>query len=462
MGRTTARRLLQSVLASEWAIRPEWLEQFAGVASRMESDSSALTPERVRSEIQDALATLSEDRQRTDALTFDSGQPLGENTRATVRDGVAIVPVMGPLYHYADGFTQVCGCSAYDQIARDIAAIRTAAASGLVSAVLLEVDSPGGEVGGCAECAGMIAELAAEMPVTAYISDLGCSAAYWLASAAREIVVAPTALLGSIGVVASYRAKGNGNAAIEIVSSQSPKKRPNVETEEGRAQIQATVDALGEEFVSAVAKQRGVSEEKVLADFGQGDVFVGKRAVAAGLADRVGTFEGVLAELAKRADAAQRGAAVAGGFTISQEANVPEETKPAANNQPAPLTVAQLRAEHSAAVQEIETAATTAERTRITGILGLARTDADRTVAMAAVESGATRGDAAAQILEARDAVGQREADRAARHVGAMKADEKELDAPGANPPSTEDDNSEAAQVNRIINAGRLPTPSTN
>jgi capsid assembly protease len=49
--------------------------------------------------------------------------------------------------------------------------------------------------------------------------------------------------------------------------------------------------------VEAVATYRGVTTQRVLSDFGKGGIFVGQAAVKAGLADRIGSFEGVLAEL---------------------------------------------------------------------------------------------------------------------------------------------------------------------
>jgi hypothetical protein len=72
-------------------------------------------------------------------------------------------------------------------------------------------------------------------------------------------------------------------------------KRPDPTTEDGKAEIQRTVDALGEIFVGTVARNRGVSADTVLSDFGRGGVYVGQAAVDAGLADEVGSYESVLA-----------------------------------------------------------------------------------------------------------------------------------------------------------------------
>src|ERR1051325_7282815 len=134
---------------------------------------------------------------------------------------------------------------------------------------------------------------------------MGCSAAYCIASAADEIVTDATALVGSIGVVAAMPMPEGDE--IVFVSSQSPHKHPDVTTEDGKADIQATIDALAQVFVESVARNRGVSAETVLSDFGQGGIFVGAAGVAAGLADRLGSYEETLAGMTARGrmDAAQ-------------------------------------------------------------------------------------------------------------------------------------------------------------
>lgn len=97
-------------------------------------------------------------------------------------------------------------------------------------------------------------------------------------------MAADTAILGSIGVVSIFE-KDDEDKTIEIVSSQSPNKRPNIQTEAGRAKIQAHVDALADVFISKVAQNRNISPEDVVQNFGGGDVFIGQEAVRKGLAD---------------------------------------------------------------------------------------------------------------------------------------------------------------------------------
>lgn len=83
------------------------------------------------------------------------------------------------------------------------------------------------------------------------------------------------------------------------MSSQSPNKRPDINTEEGKAKIQARVDELAEVFIAKVARNRGISEDDVVNNFGAGDVSVGQHAVRNGLADGLSSFEGIIANFNK-------------------------------------------------------------------------------------------------------------------------------------------------------------------
>lgn len=215
--------------------------------------------------------------------------------RAQIRDGVAVISATGPLLRRANIFTAISGATSYDIMRRDLQAAVDAGVKG----VLLDVDSPGGAVNGAAELAQAVYDLRGKVPVIAYVGGTGASAAYWIASAADAVVIDPTAILGSIGVqmAMTVGADEKGANTFTFISSQSPMKNADPATKDGAAALQAMVDSLAQVFVETVARNRGVPVATVLANFGKGGVFVGKQAVAAGLADRTGTFESVLTEL---------------------------------------------------------------------------------------------------------------------------------------------------------------------
>lgn len=278
-----SNRALRAALSEPWAITAEGLELVLSVAAR-ENDVSVEALEAYRAE----------------------HVPTAE--RLTRRGGVAVLDVRGPLVSRANLFTAVSGATSYDILRRDL---QIALDDQAISAVIMSYDTPGGAVTGVNELAQAIMDGKTKKPIVAYVGGSAASAGYWLASQSSEIVIADTAILGSIGVRAALRdtSKKDAEAGLmEFISSNAPGKRTDLSTDEGRARIQRTVDALEGVFLSTVAKGRGVRVEDVIAKFGGGDVLIGSAAVAAGMADRLGTFEGVVAELQGRKSLAQRGA----------------------------------------------------------------------------------------------------------------------------------------------------------
>jgi ClpP class serine protease len=260
-----ASKVYRALTSIPWAITEDYLRLMVEVAARKEVDV-AVVEERL-------------------------GRKL-ENTRAvTERGGVAIIPITGPIFRYANLFSEISGGTSVQVLAKDF---RSALDSPDVRAILLNIDSPGGDANGINEFAAMVFAARDKKPIHAYIGGMGCSAAYWIASASSSIICDATALVGSIGVIASMPA-GDDPTEVTFISSQSPRKRASPATEEGRSDIQALIDAMADVFVGRVAEYRNTTVDTVLTSFGQGGVFVGQHAVDAGLADRLGSFEATLA-----------------------------------------------------------------------------------------------------------------------------------------------------------------------
>ncbi len=228
-----------------------------------------------------------------DAIAKEMGKEMKNTNAVSIRDGVAVIKVAGPLFRYANLMTMICGATSYELLANDF---NKAVNDPNIKAVVLDIDSLGGEVNGCSELADMIFNARGTKPIIAYASGSCCSGAYWIASACDKIMATDTAILGSIGVVSIYE-KDDEHKTIEIVSSQSPNKRPDVETKDGRAKIQARIDDLAQVFINKIALYRDISPQKVVEDFGGGDVFIGQNAVRIGLADGMSSFEEVISDL---------------------------------------------------------------------------------------------------------------------------------------------------------------------
>lgn len=236
----------------------------------------------------------------------ESGEPWAVRARAgrkvdgtkgvERRGSVALIDCVGPIFRYSDWFVDLCGGATVEAMATDLT---SAIDDPTVSAVVIHFDTPGGEAAGVAELADMIRAGTGRKPVVAYVSNQCCSGGYWLASACSEIVCAAPALIGCIGVVSGYteRAPKAGETRYKWVSSQSPLKHADPSTEAGYAEQQKVVDDMAAVFVAAVAANRDVSEETVLSEFGKGGVLIGRHAVDAGMADRLGSLEAVIADL---------------------------------------------------------------------------------------------------------------------------------------------------------------------
>jgi len=263
---------------------------------------AASRPWFIQSEWLETILSIADGFGDPQALQTKLGRPL-DNTR-TVRmvDGVAVIPITGPIFRYANLFTEISGATSTQVLATDI---RSAIDNPYVTGIALDINSPGGEATGINELANLIYMARDKKPIVAYAGGSMSSAAYWIGSAASEVVADATAIIGSIGVVMSYldtskRDEKSDVRRIEIVSSSSPDKRLDPNTDAGRAKVQAMVDALADVFIGAVAKHRRTTPEKVASDFGRGGVMVGAQAKAAGMIDRIGSLETVIAELAGR------------------------------------------------------------------------------------------------------------------------------------------------------------------
>lgn len=336
------------------------------VLSRIKSEPWAIT----REAMDTILEIAARENESPQAVAAKLGRPLENTYDVENRDGVAVLHITGPLFRYANLFTMLSGATSYDLLARDFA---KAVDDRSIDAIVLNIDSPGGEASGVSEFAEMIFSARGKKPIVAYVGGAGASAAYWLAAAADEVVINDTAALGSIGVVLGIedsreRDAKNGVKRMEIVSAQSPYKRVDPATDDGRSRLQARVDALADVFVAKVAQYRGVDTDTVLKEFGQGDVYVGQAAVNAGLADRIGSYEAVVSELQTRARGGF-GSNVAAGDNNQEIAMSETNGAPAADKKPEILTAAQVREQQPKAAEEIGIEGAKGERERVKAII---------------------------------------------------------------------------------------------
>ena len=232
---------------------------------------------------------------------LDLGAVPGRQLEITP-EGIAIVPVTGTLVSRSGYLAAASGLMSYGDIGDAIAA---AAGDPRVRGVVLDIDSPGGEVGGLFDLADRIAALrkGTGKPLWAVANEGALSAAYAIACCADRIVVTQTGEMGSIGVVAVHldESAADRQAGLIWTFVHAGERKVDGNPHEplstrARADIQADVDALYDRFVALVARQRNLSPEAVRAT--EAGVFRGDLAVQAGLADAVGTLRQAVAQLA--------------------------------------------------------------------------------------------------------------------------------------------------------------------
>ncbi len=231
-----------------------------------------------------------------------------------VCDGVAVIAVRGELINRGSWLESASGLTSYATIR---AALQQACDDPQVSAIALDIDSPGGEATGCFEAATAIRAAAAKKPVTAYVDGMGCSAAYALASGSSELVVAPSATIGSIGVVwlhmdlsEAYAQRGVKPTLLHAGAYKIDGNEYEPLDDGARKRISAWIGEYYDLFVDAVGRHRpGLGADGARRT--EAAIYVGKAAVEAKLADALGDFDGVLAGLRRQAaEAAASRAAV--------------------------------------------------------------------------------------------------------------------------------------------------------
>lgn len=322
---TTALRLspVARLMASPWAILPERLNELAAIADAHFRGTSI------------DLA----------AVEAKLGRQLAnEQPKAVITaDGVATLHVSGVMAPKANLMTQISGGVSTQMLAAEMAALR---ADPGVRAVLVEWDSPGGQVQGIPAAAAALQALALEKPTVSIVTGAMASAAYWVGSAANAVYLeGPTDVVGSIGVYQRVSWRAQDPNTVELVRGEY--KRPTVNGQGPSAkfmeQASAQLSYVYTVLVDAVAAHRGTTSDLVLQHMADGRIFTGELAIRAGLADGMATADQLRHQLATDpAQFAKRRRAVFGprGNPSATLASASRATRPPpAGGRPAQATV---------------------------------------------------------------------------------------------------------------------------
>jgi capsid assembly protease len=425
---------LLDILTAPWAIQPEkLLEMQAVYATHLRGDKIDL-----------------------DAVEARLGRPLANEQKAyrlVEGTGVAVLEVAGVIAPKATMFTRISGGTAASALAAQVTSMMN---DPKVKSVVLDIDSPGGNVLGIPALGEAVRALAAAKPTVTVCTGTLCSAAYWVGSAANAVYLSGTTdNAGSIGVVATH-AYDPRRSEVQVTEVTAGKYKRMASgnaplSADGRAYMQGQVDELYRVFVETVAANRQASVEEVLTHMADGRVFIGQQAIDAGLAEGIATVDAMVERLhanpqefstrgrARFAATASRPFSADSAGTPSAEAIAnaagdaalapPPEAEPvcpepqATNATPiqgaSPMTpqeqAAAFAAQHPEAAAHLSAQAATAERTRIQAVREQLLPGHQALIDALAFDGKTTGPEAAVQVLAAERArTGHMAASRAA------------------------------------------------
>lgn len=292
-------------------------------------------------------------------LAFNESMSVSaqESRILSVAGETARVDINGVLTDTPNFFAALFGGgnTAYPDI---IQAISMAEADPSVSSIDFTMNSPGGTASAL-WMAVMEAIAGTTKPTRAIVTNAQ-SATYGLASQTDTIVAFNgMASVGSVGVVAKMRVD---ESIIEITSTNAQKKRPDPETEEGRAVVVEFLDQIEAEFIGAIGRGRNKDKEEVIADFGQGASFLAAQAIERGMIDGV----------------------------LSVDPVVPTTRVSSGNNQSGAIKMDlnTLKAEHPSVYADAVQVGATHERNRVAAHLDLGAASGAMDIATKAIEEG--------------------------------------------------------------------------
>jgi capsid assembly protease len=365
------RSWLSRTDAAHWAISADgWSDLWAREA---EGPGAVLLREFGGAEPVATVAGLGDVARSRGAVAAGQGQSRPAAT-------IAVASIHGAMVSRATSQTVEMGLLSYDMI---LAALGELVARQDVAVIVLDLNTPGGQVALMPETARRIREWAAIKPIIAVANPLAASAGLWLAASATEFVATPSAQVGSLGVLSQHwdvskALEKAGVTTTLLTSTAAPHKAegsPYAPLEPAtRAEFQRRLDQHHAEFAGAVAASRNVSIEDANARFGGGRLLSAEQSLTAGLIDRIATLDQVVAGLAAMLQSGASLAQSGPAFSTAQSVAVPTAlTVPTA---PPVLVAGSVPAAQSFSRGEFKMVITAALRARLVAV-GMSPTATD-------------------------------------------------------------------------------------
>lgn len=291
--------ILNAVQNEVWAILPDKLHQIMSFLS-FKAEGGEVSQEDIAAVKLDTYEPYAISAEGIEKFEAAVGAP-GMMQSKTKPGSIVVLPLHGTIAHRAGMMSEMSGGVSCEKFTHWF---RAAVADPNCKQIIIDVNSPGGSVCGVQELSDEIYNARSAKKITAVANSMAASAAYWIGSAASELVVIPSGSVGSIGVITAHEdlskaLESQGVKVTFITGGQYKAEGNSTEplSDEAKAFIQSQVDTFYDKFVAAVARNRGRSVKDVMANFGQGRLILADEAKKRGMVDRIGTLDQMMQKM---------------------------------------------------------------------------------------------------------------------------------------------------------------------
>ena len=331
--------IMDKILGTPWVIHPDSLNNILSIMDRKLAGETIDTSE------------FAYGPQPSELLTTESGPvpPVG------------VLNITGPIFPKANMMTQMSGATSIEKLQSDF---RQMVSNDAIKSIVLNIDSPGGMSDLIMEMGDEIFSARGQKPIVAVANTTAASAAYWLGSQAEQFFVTPSGQVGSVGVYTVHQDKSAQQEKEGISTTMISAGKYKVEgspfgplSDDAKEHMQERVNETYSEFISAVARGRGTSEEVVKEAYGDGRTYRAKTALAMNMVDGVQTLDSVVGGMMDYTGGITTGTGTNGQWTYVPQITFSTQVEEGESMEElTPETLVALGLGEDATVEEIEEA----------------------------------------------------------------------------------------------------------
>lgn len=234
-----------------------------------------------------------------------------EEAKGTTTAKIVRIDLEGVISSMGDQGLLAAALPSLETLKRSLA---QAADDAEVKAIVLRVNSPGGEVTASDILYNAVKKAAAKKPVVVYMDSVAASGGYYVACGATKVIASETTLTASIGVIMEsfsyhdlFGKVGLGTQTFTSGAFKDTLSGARPMREDEKAYVQGLVNEMYDRFLGIVSEARGVPKDVLKSTVADGRVVTGRQALAAKLVDQIGYIEDAYTlarELGKTSDAA--------------------------------------------------------------------------------------------------------------------------------------------------------------